>query len=484
VVHWNIIPSLTWQLPEDVMKNFLIMLQILCLSSLLFAADGIHKNTQPARDNLAFLGHSEVNPFHLMDVEISGDRAYVLDGFNIGLETYDISDPTNPTRIDRQGVRAWGAKAYGDRLYVFCRDEGFRIYDIGGSTPSYLGNHNPSGSEILFENGVLDGNDFYVAAHQNGLYFFNVANPGNPYLYDTASLAENSCWDVEIANSHLFVANGRFGLSVVDISAAPTEVAVLPLPGLANHILLDGDVAVLSLGGGGLATVDISTPSNPVLLDRAHTDGCAFGSGIWNHKVAVGSWKVLELFDVTDPANISRIAVENTKTWAMGADIKGWGNDALLAVADWRGMSTYQTAPDSEPDIDVSPDSLDFGEVDTSATEMVIVRNGGNTPLDVTVGNVPAALDVHPLAFTLGPGAARRVRMQADGAGSVNGKLNFYTNDPDEATFGQYVYLNNTSFPQVGSEAPDFVLEDPDGFWHHLSDYRGRVIFLEFGGLW
>lgn len=221
-----------------------------------------------------------------------------------------------------------------------------------------------------------------------------------------------------------------------------------------------------------------------MLLGRAQTDDCAFGSGIWNHKVAVGSWKCLEVFDVSDPTRIVRIASENTKTWAMGADIKAYGNDALVAVADWRGMSTYQTELDGEPDIDVVPDTVDFGEVGIAATETVVVRNGGNAVLNVNVGNVPTAFDVHPLTFSLHPGAARRVRIDADGSGSVNGTLHFYSNDPDEATFSQYVYMNTSAFPQVGSEAPDFVLKDPDGFWHSLSDYRGRVIFLEFGGLW
>jgi len=430
------------------------------------------------------LGHNGQTGAHLMNVEISGDRAYVVDGLGAGLQTYDISDPTNPVQLDRHGVRAWNAKAFGDRLYVFSRDAGFRIYDISGSIPSQLGDFVPSGSDVLFENGILDGNDFYVAAHQSGLYKIDVANPSNPVQKGTLLLSENSCWDVAIANSHLFVANGRFGLSVVDISATPNEVAALPLPGLANHIVLDGNVAVLSLGGGGLATVDISTPANPVLLGRAHTAGCTFGSGIWNHKVAVGSWRALEVFDVSDPTNISLIASENTKTWAMGADIKGWGNDALVVVADWRGMSTYQTEPDNEPDIDVIPEVLDFGKVVAPVTKTVVVRNGGNAVLDVTIGNVPLSFDVHPLTFSLGPGAARRVRVRAIGSETVNGTMDFNSNDPDQATFKQFVYKNNTLFRQTGSEAPDFALKDPDGFWHYLSDYRGRVVFLEFTGLW
>jgi len=466
------------------MKPCLILLHLLCLSSLLGAADGIHKKTRPARDNLAFLGHNGQTSAHLMDVEIVGDRAYVFDGLGSGLETYDISDPTDPVRIDRQGVRAWHAKAFGDRLYVFGRNTGFKIYDISNPTPSVLGGYDPADGEVLFENGILDGNDFYAAAHQSGLYKLDVANPADPVFKGVLLLTENSCWDVEIANSHLFVANGRFGLSVVDISATPAEVAVLPLPGLANHIVLDGNVAVLSLAGGGLATVDISVPASPVLLGRAQTAGCAFGAGLWNHKVAVGSWRALEVFDVSDPTSITRIAYENTKTWAMGADIREFGNEALVVVADWRGMSTYRTGSDGEPDIDVVPEVLDFGEVDTLVTESVIVRNGGEALLNVTVGNVPLSFDVDPQSFSLRPGASRRVRVRTSGTDTVNGTMDFYSNDPDEATFRQHVYKNNTTFPQVGSKAPDFALKDPDGFWHYLSDYRGRVVFLEFTGLW
>jgi len=47
------------------------------------------------------------------------------------------------------------------------------------------------------------------------------------------------------------------------------------------------------------------------------------------------------------------------------------------------------------------------------------------------------------------------------------------------------IYKNNAAtFPQVGSEAPDFTLLGTDGQPHTLSDYRGRVIYLEFGAAW
>jgi peroxiredoxin len=66
----------------------------------------------------------------------------------------------------------------------------------------------------------------------------------------------------------------------------------------------------------------------------------------------------------------------------------------------------------------------------------------------------------------------------------MNGDITYYTNDPDEPSKMQEVYKNNTSFPQVGSPAPDFTLLGSDSNYHTLSSYQGKVVFLEFGGAW
>ncbi len=38
--------------------------------------------------------------------------------------------------------------------------------------------------------------------------------------------------------------------------------------------------------------------------------------------------------------------------------------------------------------------------------------------------------------------------------------------------------------PELGYEAPDFSLPDLDGKLHHLSDYRGQVVFLNLWATW
>jgi len=122
--------------------------------------------------------------------------------------------------------------------------------------------------------------------------------------------------------------------------------------------------------------------------------------------------------------------------------------------------------------------------VTTSRDETVTVWNRGETNLDVNVSNIPNGIQVSPGIFTVPPGDSRKITVTASGAGSLQGSLRYNSNDQEQPAFTQYVFKNNTSFPQAGSTAPEFLLPDLDGFWRALSDYRGSVVFLEFGELW
>jgi hypothetical protein len=322
----------------------------------------------------------------------------------------------------------------------------------------------------------------YTAAHQNGIYAIDFSNRQSPQKVGALSLApEAGAWNVEARDSFLFVANGRHGLTVVGLAGAMHVSTRLELPGTANDIVLDGSVAVLSLGVAGLATIDISNPRNPVLLDTIGTDGCAWGLGITGHLVVCGSWRVMEVFDVSNPASIVRAGWDNTATWAHGADIR---DDSLVVVADWRGMSCYRFGADPDPDIDVDPEILDFGAVSTSRETTVVVRNTGGATLAVTSVNSPGSIAVQPGSFTVPAGDSQVVLVTATRAANVRGAITYYCNDPDEPQGTQRVYQTNASFPQYGSIAPDFTLLGTDALDHTLSGYRGRVVYLDFGASW
>lgn len=448
--------------------------------------------SSPARsqtDNLALLGRNTQNPAHCMDVEIVGTRAYVCNGLGAGagIETYDITNPASMTRIDQDGPSTWRARAVGDRLFAFSHSSGVQIYDIATPATTLLGEYVPSGSYVEFEGGAVQGTTLYVAAHQNGVYALDVADPSSPTLLQVVSLGESAAWACEVTGTHLLVANGRYGLAVLDISGPPTMVGSLGLPGLANDLVLNagGDVAFVALGPGGLASVDISDPSNPQLLNVAPTAGNLFGIGRLNDVVVGGAYTRLESFDVSDPSNLAVLGWDYTATWAMGADIEDDGNGGVVVVADWVGVAAYRPDPGAVSDIEVNPPKIDFGAVNGAEQSTVCVYNRGSASLSVTNTVAPAGFTVSPTVYTVPAGACQEVTITASGTGSVRNTIRYVSNDPDEATFRQSVYKNNAAvFPEIGSPAPDFTLPGTDGQSHTLSASLGKVVLLEFGAVW
>jgi hypothetical protein len=89
-----------------------------------------------------------------------------------------------------------------------------------------------------------------------------------------------------------------------------------------------------------------------------------------------------------------------------------------------------------------------------------------------------------PDAFSVGPGITQPVTVTASGEATVRGEIAYLSDDPDEPQSIQHVYKNSTTFLGVGVEAPDFTLLGLDSVMHSLSDYRGKVVFLEFGACW
>jgi hypothetical protein len=456
-----------------------LLIPILCL---LFVTAVV--SAQGGIDEMRLLGRNNLEFAHMMDFQVKGDYAYASVGLGLGFQTYLISDPQNITRVDRQGQHAWRSHIAGDLAFSFHHDGGFSVYDISFAVPAMLGSYNPSGN-TSYESGVLVEDDLFVAAHNEGLARFDLSHPGAPVLLSSIPLAENACWDVVATNEFLFIANGRFGLSIVDLGNL-TEVAAIDLPGLASDVELSENnlTAFLALGPDGVIAVDITDPLSPVIRSHADTFGNVISMGRVGEILIAGSYAYAERFDISDPDAIIRSGWDATTVYAMGADggVNSQG-DTLLVVADWRGMAVY--APEADPggDIEVYPLRLDFGEVTASADTTVLVRNNGAGVLTVSAIQAPSGITVVPDLFTLDPGETQAVVVSA-GFEPVRGLITYQSTDPDEGFFKQFVYVNNSNFPQNGSAVPEFTLSGTDGESHSLSDYAGKVVFLEFGANW
>ncbi len=451
-----------------------------------FAGGVCAPRAQDGIDGLRLLGRNESEFAHVMDFHVVGNHAYASIGLGLGLDTYDISDPANPVRVGLTGRQAWRAYASGDTLFSFCHAFGVQMFDISAGVPVLINEYNPPWAEISFEDGARVGDLLYVAAHQDGIHILGLTTPNAPYPLSKFSLSENACWAVTTRAGFLFIANGRFGLSVVDLSG-PTEVASLILPGHASDISLsaDGTIAFMALAANGVAAVDITDPTDPVVVELAATMGNVFTIGRTGTILAAGSYPYAERFDVSDPTNIFRSGWDATKVYAMGADAGVTENgDTVIVVADWRGMGVYAPEDDPAGDIDVFPTRLDFGAVATQRDTIIQVRNTGAGPLEITDIQTPAEIAANPSTFVLAAGETEDVTITTTGTGGTWGRIFYYSDDPDEPISQQFVYKNNTHFPQIGSLAPDFTMQGTDHQAHTLSDYRGQVVYLEFGANW
>ncbi len=443
-------------------------------------------SANPGIDNLTRIGIDNHQFAHVMDIRMDGSFAYASIGWNGGLETYSIDTPDNPIFNNAMGSAAWRNKIFGDLLVSFNRRAGLELYLLSDSAPpDLIGEIATGGTLIGFESGDIIGPTLYVAAHQTGIIPIDLTIPSQPVVGTAIDLTHNDAWGAEGNSEYLFVANGRAGLSVLRHTPSIMEVATLDLPGLANDIILSGTTLFLALGGDGIAAVSVSDPENPVLLDIAPTMGNAFSLGLEGDMLVVGAWRYLELYDVSNPADIRLTGWDHTRTYAMGADIGLVHGSPVISVADWRGISTYEPAPDPGPDIDVIPARVDFGiDPENPVSRDVSILNNGLTDLVVTSVDLPQGVTIQPTTFSVSPGGTVNITLTVDAGIPVRGSARYNSTDPDEPAWIQYLYANDSSFPHLGTQAPEFTLSDISGTEHSLSDFRGKVVVLQWGASW
>jgi hypothetical protein len=119
---------------------------------------------------------------------------------------------------------------------------------------------------------TVDGTYAYLATLYGGLVIVNVSNPDSPTFVSKLALHNQNppdtkeTWEIKVVGNYAFIAGG-LGMFVVDVTnkANPTLVANLDLGALrATDIVISGNYAYLALGRYGFTVVDITDPTNPV----------------------------------------------------------------------------------------------------------------------------------------------------------------------------------------------------------------------------
>jgi hypothetical protein len=115
---------------------------------------------------------------------------------------------------------------------------------------------------------------------------------------------------------------------------SPTGVAALPLPGHANAVDVQGDLAYVASGGAGLVVVDVTDRNNPVIAAVHDTPGNANDVKLSGDLALVSDGSAgLVIVDVTNPWQPTRRAVFDTSGDARDVAVQG----TVVFLADGPG---------------------------------------------------------------------------------------------------------------------------------------------------
>jgi hypothetical protein len=448
-------------------------------------------------------------PDHLMDVQTMSSNRLVVAG-NRGLALIDTS------RLSHGGSREYLDRLTGlNARNIYPAENGYLYVNLFRSAPdSHAGfavvrviadslqlvttRDEP---ETLYEKMYLSDGLLYVAAHRKGLRVFDLSNPADPVLLGRLDDGFVDAWAVTVDGDVAWVADGAGGLKKVDVSDPehPRIEAGEDLStafGTAEDVTLRDDRVYVAGGGAGVLYYDSAD-----IADRSRVEvGGAAKDFAWiGEHLAVATISGVAVLDV-DPGDTPTIVAgeitsrRNNGTLRLCSAVGSFGSDGVL-LADWNFMDSYRLV-DSEaatqPDICCNRQRIRFAPEGGAVTVKLWNNGGGVLAISGAESSSDAfSVDLDPAA--LGPGEVAEAVVSYDGSPyNSSAVVSIHSDDPDEDPLPIQVF-GNTQYLDPGEEAVDFELpvfhRDPDTGElveevFRLSDQLGKVVWFVVYGTW
>ncbi|MEE9167971.1 MAG: choice-of-anchor B family protein [Candidatus Neomarinimicrobiota bacterium] len=204
--------------------------------------------------------------------------AYTVTGGGGSGGIVDISDPGNPQVV---GTFPSSHNIFiAENGYMYSEAPGLRIYDL---------NQDPTNPELVWSDGTTGGHDasviddrLYDFHGSSGTNIYDVADPSNPQLLgsiDPPSIRyHHSGWVSEDGN-YLFICDELASHPLADITVwdisdvrNPEQVGEFAdSTATVHNLYIIGEIAYVSYYTAGLRVLDISDPTEPVIIDEYDT---------------------------------------------------------------------------------------------------------------------------------------------------------------------------------------------------------------------
>lgn len=208
---------------------------------------------------------------------------------------FDLSDPRHPRRCGTLSMpyHPSDLDVEGDRLYAAAGAAGVRIYDIvDPAAPRLLG-------VIDFDYSVVGvtavGTTLYCARrvlYYETLFIYDVSDPANPILLGLTQIPEVP-FDVVVDGNMAYIADGPGGLLILDVSnpASPRQVSRFRGLEEARDLFLHRGIAYVadSNTNSGIHLVDVSDSEAPYAVGYFRSNRPNAVERIGNHAL-VANW--------------------------------------------------------------------------------------------------------------------------------------------------------------------------------------------------
>jgi hypothetical protein len=252
--------------------------------------------------------------------------AFIADG-EAGLSIYDVTNPANPSFV--AGIMdsfntAWGVAVQGNYAYLSYGSKELQIvgiarfdslklltnisynagtgYDVFARDTqwAFVANHTSylmcdvhdpnflqvrSEAHVAVRASAVQDSFACLACEQLGVVVARVSMAPSVTPVSTIRTLGNAR-GVALDAGKCFVADGRAGLTIIDIAVSADSAIIgnCPIPGAyANKVAVSGTRAYVAAGTAGLAVVDVADPAKPVLVSLLKTPEtksvCAMADG-------------------------------------------------------------------------------------------------------------------------------------------------------------------------------------------------------------
>ncbi len=302
------------------------------------------------------------------DVVANGDYAYIADGTRLVIA--DVVTATGIVGTANTAGYAWGVDYADGYVYLASGDVGLEVYDVTPPTaPTRVATLGPAGGLTGSSHGVVVVGDFaYMSAGGLGVTVVDISDPLDPTVVSTCGTPSSpGPSDLTLTGGYAYVADAEAGLVIVDVLQPFSQLAKCESPAYGEKLDVIGQtsgagLAYIASGAAGLQIVQVSSSEeadDPALVRTNQTLGtvtdfdiavAATGQAAYGYATdASGRMTVMNLSNPTNPFAVTGGELD-TPGSALGADaITISGANYCLVADGYEGVSVISTVLPTRP---------------------------------------------------------------------------------------------------------------------------------------